>query len=154
MTSVQPMPVRTFDISDYDYGGPVFERQLAGYNALRESFLQRQLVQAGMLSQELPTPAMMQQNFETPETDWTDDDLLGAAQFWGIAPDIAKQLPREQLLQYVTQQRTMARPSDEESSSWINGGAALGAFEIEAQARRALVVAGARLAVAGVAAER
>lgn len=132
MTGIQPLPVRTFSTSDYDYGGEIFNRQLAGYNALRESFLQRQLVQSGMLSQELPTPAMMAQQYATPEMDWTDDDLLGAAQFWGIAPDVASQLPREQLLAYVTQQRNMVRPSDEESSSIVNGASFLGGIGLGA----------------------
>lgn len=128
------MTPRTFDIDKYGYDSPYFRQQLAGFNALRDQYLQRSLVSTGMIRSEQQTytdNATLQQ-VARPAQDWTDNELLGAAQFWGLSYEEASQAPREQLAQYVTQMRDQARPSEAESSLFLNELSALGMFGVGA----------------------
>lgn len=109
----------------------IAQGQIAGFNAQRDQQLQAILTHLGIVQQPLPTQASAQA--APPVSDsWHDDDLLGAAQFWGIPQEAARSMPRDHLIQILNQLRTQARPSDEQSSMLINAGSAASMFGVGA----------------------
>lgn len=46
-----------------------------------------------------------------PHPAWTDEDLVGAAQYWGMSEDGARALPRDVLIKFVSDNRNNARQS-------------------------------------------
>lgn len=107
------------------------EQQLNQFNAQRDQQIQAALQKLGVIQQPGPTSATLHQG-PVPSADWSDDDLLGAAKFWGIPQEAATAMPRDHLVQILTQMRTAARPADQESSSLMNAGIAASMFGVGA----------------------
>lgn len=123
-------PRYTYDPSQYQVGSDSYNQQLTQFNALRDAYVQQMLQRVGG-SPPQQTAAMVQQGPPASQ-DWRDDDLLGAAKFWGIPDEVATQIPRDQLIGMLNDLRTKARPSDAQSLSLVNAGAAFSAFGVGA----------------------
>lgn len=106
------------------------QQQLNQFTAERDAGAARILQMIGQApAQTRPTVPQALQG-QPVSADWHDDDLLGAAQFWGIPDEAARAMPRDHLVQVLNTLRSQARPSDQASSSLVNGFAAASMFGV------------------------
>lgn len=103
-----------------------FFNELAQFNAQRDSFYQNFFNKTNLVGQATgltqPTgqipftgqTATQQGAAQMPPLEqWQDADLLGAAKFWGIPEEIARQMPKDVLIQQLNKFRSEARPADD-----------------------------------------
>lgn len=105
--------------------------QIAGmYDQFRQAMAQRSggLQAAAAVAR---TPGAQQ---PPARPDWTDEDLVGAATFWGMPEEAVRAMPRQAVADFVNQKRASARQNQ---SPIVSGLASLGAmgqmFDVGAQ---------------------
>lgn len=105
----------------------MFRQEQALFNQSRDAFLANILGrrQAGAAD------ALTAQIHTQPQA-WRDEDLVGAATYWGIPEQVARAMPRDQLIAQVDTYRKAARPTDAEASSFTSALAPLAMFGVGA----------------------
>lgn len=100
----------------YGPGSPAYDEQAAAYQRLVEQSRQSTLAALRpLMVQEQQQAAIDRSPAGTaPATPaWHDEDLVGAAMYWGIPEAQARAMPRDQLIGIVNQFRGYARPHGE-----------------------------------------
>lgn len=100
--------------------------ELDQFNAQRDSFYQNFLNKSNVAGQmagwQQPTgqvpfngqTASQQGAAQIPPMEqWNDSDLLGAARFWGIPEEVARQMPKDVLIGQLNKFRSSARPEED-----------------------------------------
>jgi hypothetical protein len=90
-----------------------YQRQLDAFNAARDAALQAQMMQFGVQQQQslagaqqyAGTTRPMIQQAPPADSYWSDPDLVGAAVYWGMPEETARQMPRTALEQFVNSHR-------------------------------------------------
>lgn len=91
----------------------LYQGQLDSFNATRNLFWQSILGRGQPYPQSPQHGADRAWDTSRPATSWQDDDLMGAAKFWGIPDEAARAMPREQLVSILNDYRSKARPVDD-----------------------------------------
>lgn len=104
-----------YDPSYYGGTGTAYQQQAALFNAERDKLVQQLLQQHGLLptqQQPAPTQPMVKAATTPPADSWKDDELLGAAKFWGMPDAAVAAMPRDQLVGVLNDLQKKARPVD------------------------------------------
>lgn len=110
-----PRPQYTDWIAQYGMGSPEWDRELAAFNAYRDSVWQ------SLLGQIAPQHFGPDQGFTYPQGEQqqsppvstlSDPDLIAAAKYWGFTEEQAASMPRNQLVAIVEGFRREQRPSE------------------------------------------
>lgn len=76
------------------------------FNSSRDALLNQIMgVRAGQMQ-------VQQTQQRTQPQNWHDEDLVGAAIYWGVPEQAARSMPRDHLIEMVNQFRNQARPAD------------------------------------------
>lgn len=107
--------------------GPASDRyfqELSAFNAQRDSFYQTLLNGLGQIRQPGSQPTVIgqtppQQQFQQslPPSQWQDEDLVGAAKFWGIPEEVARHMPHDVLANEIQKLRSSSRPDENNFAS-------------------------------------
>lgn len=95
----------------YGPGSALWNSQLQAFNSARDQWL------GGLQSQQQgqflgATPAQIQAP-QAAAPEWRDEDLVGAARFYGLPEEFARSLPREELIRVVNAERYYAKQGEQ-----------------------------------------
>lgn len=127
MTGIPPQQQPTDWNALYGPGSQMYRDELSAFNSSRDSFLNGMMQVRGQMTQGMQypgqqytqpaqTPPMQQggqllQKQQDPQA-WQDEDLVAAAVYWGIPEDVARKMPRAQVVSIVQQARTAVRKDE------------------------------------------
>lgn len=105
----------------YGAGSPQYNAQLNAFNSVRDRLLQNYMAQMaavgaqpGIQPQMYAGQTIPEQQAPPPATlEWHDEDLVGAAMYWGIPQEAARAMPKEALVEYVNSKRLETQPDME-----------------------------------------
>ena len=145
-------PRFVYDPTQYEIGSASYNQQLTQFNAQRDAYLQKLLALIGGPPPQATAPMVQQ---EPPASrNWRDDELLGAARWWGMPDEVAATMPRSQLAEYINDMRSKARPVDRASFEHVKqatiGMAGIGALQGVTQGLRNLPLVGEALGRIGI----